>query len=104
MWLSVEQDDRLVLGLFRVVTDLAIPGTPPEVIHHGGVAYRLRDRGGASVTRQGEVPSFSAERCRYFDYQGPGGKLLTVEQWGEVVEASVGEEVAESVLEILPGS
>jgi hypothetical protein len=104
VWLSVEQDERLVVGLFRVVSDLPITGTPPEVITYQGVDYRLRDRGGASMTRQGEVPSYTQERCRYFDYAGPGGKLLTVEQWGEVVAVAVGEEIRESILTILPGS
>jgi hypothetical protein len=105
-WLAVEQDDRLIVALYQQVpaTDLLLGASPPETVSYQGIQYRLDERGSANMTRQGEVGQRNAERCRYFDYVGQGGRLLSVEYWGETPEVCVGEEIREASLEILPGS
>lgn len=103
VWLAVEDDDELETAFFRMVDDLSFTSRPPEEILYEGVRYRQQERGTAQVTKHGKTGKKSAGTVKYFEYEAPGGKYLSVEQWGENFEVSVGEEIRPSNLEILPG-
>lgn len=103
IYLCVEDDDRLELTLWRQI-DLHVPESgPPESVVHDGDRYRCVERGEASVTREGKTGRKSGLTCRYWDYEGPGDKLVGVERWGQSYETWAGEEVPEGRLDILPG-
>lgn len=105
IWLSVEDDDRLEVGLFRVVKDLKFTERPPEYINYDGDRFELEEYGRARATRQGKTGFKNAGSVKYFEYEGPGGRMLSVEQWGDggSYEVSVGETIRPEALEILPG-
>ena len=83
VWLSVEDSDRLEVAMFREVEDLKFTSKPPEFIEYEGHRYQLEEWGRAKVTRVGQTGTRSGMNCTYFDYEAPGGRLLSVEQWGE---------------------
>ena len=104
VWLSVEEDDRLEAGLFRVVEDLKFKSKPPEHIEYDGHRYELEEWGRASVTRVGQTGIKKGMSCTYYEYEAPGDHYLTVEQWGEgEFEVAVGRSVNPTELELLPG-
>jgi len=104
VWLSVEEDDRLEAYLFREVTDLKIKGQPGEYITYEGDEYELEERGRASVTRHGRTGKKNAGSTKYFEYEAPGEKYMTVEQWGEGdFEVWIAEGIRRHTIVILPG-
>lgn len=106
VWLSVEEDDRLEAALYRTVTDLTFSSKPPEFVEYEGERFELEEWGRAKVTRIGETGDKRGGTLSvtYYDYEAPGGRLLSVEQWGEgEYEVSVGESIRPNELEILPG-
>ena len=52
----------------------------------------------------GETATKRGKQCTYFEYKAPGGKSLSVEEWGEgSYEVLLGEEALAHAFEILPG-
>jgi len=104
VWLSVEDKDGLVAGLSRAVDELSFTSRPPELITHGGHKYQLEKWGKAEVVQVGETATKRGKQCTYFEYKAPGGKSLSVEEWGEgSYEVLLGEEALAHAFEILPG-
>jgi hypothetical protein len=102
-YLCVEDDDRLEVSLWREI-DVHIPEAgPPEEIVFDGDRYRCVERGEADVTRDGKTGRKTGMSCRYWDYEGAGGKLLGVERWGGAYETWSGKELEEGRYDILPG-
>ena len=103
-WLSVEEDDMLELGLYQVVKDLPLMQNPREFLEYNGVRFRLEEHGAARMRREGRTAGRTATNCRYWDYQaGDGEILLSVEQWGQSYEVSLGRKIDEAAVDILPG-
>jgi len=104
VWLSVEEDDRLSVAMFREVEDLKFTSKPPEYIDYDGERYQLEEWGRAKVTRTGQTGTRQAGSVTYYDYEAPGGELLSVEQWGEgSFEVTKGQSMRPNEFEILPG-
>ncbi len=103
-WLSAEDDDRLELSLWEEVEDLHISDTPPErEIQYMGLTFFMSGAGTARVSRQGRTGAKSALSVDYFDYKSDGAEMLSVENWGNSIEVSLGRAIDPIDLEILPG-
>ncbi|MBD2103630.1 DUF4178 domain-containing protein [Leptolyngbya sp. FACHB-261] len=102
-WLSVEEDDQLEVCWLEPISDLEISSTPPQKLTFGGEAYTCREAGSAKMTPSSKTLNRKAQRCQYFDYNGPGNKVLSVEVWDGKVEVTAGERISPTLLTILPG-
>ena len=102
-YLSVEDDDELEVALWREIQFDVPSSGPPESLVWEGDKYRCAERGEASVTRDGKTGRKSGLTCKYWDYEGPGGKMVGIEQWGGGYEVWSGEELEEGRYDILPG-
>lgn len=110
-WLSVEEDDFLVVSILEPTKDLELTSEPPEELFFadGGkegllLNYQRVGSGKARMTR-----SLSASGrtqvldCQYFDYEGPAERVLSVENWNGEWEVTAGQKVSPRALNILPG-
>lgn len=102
-WLSVEEDDWVTVSLLTSVTNLEVSGTPPQEIVYEGIPYRCVESGTAAMSREGNPRRPNVERCRYFDYEGPDKRVLSIEDWSGDIEVTVGTIIAPKSLTILPG-
>lgn len=102
-WLTVEEDDRVTVLWLETVTHLDISGFPPKQIQVEGTTYRQIETGIATMTRLGTTLNRRSQTCRYFDYAGPDGRALSVEDWQGDVEVALGYQIRPSVLALLPG-
>ncbi len=106
-WLSVEEDDRVVVCWLEPVTDLAVvldrAGNPPPTLVFQGETYRCTESGQATMRRTGTTLNRQAEACRFYDYEGPSGRVLSVEVWDGTVEVTAGRTIHPRSLSLLPG-
>jgi hypothetical protein len=103
-WLSVEEDDRVEVSITHPTRSLDIRETPPpDFLVFEGDNYRRIESGTARMSRTGRLRRPEGEECRYFDYQGPNDKVLSIEDWGGEIEVSVGETIRPSSLTLMPG-
>ena len=102
-WLSVEEDDWVTVSLLTPVQNLEVSGTPPQELAYEGNLYRCTESGNAQMQREGNLRRPNVEQCRYFDYEGPDKKVLSIEDWDGDIEVTVGNIIAPKALTILPG-
>ena len=102
-WLSVEEDDLVTVALLAPVTSLDVSLDPPQELTFEGQTYRCIESGVAQMRRQGNPRRPDVEQCRYFDYRGPGDRVLSIEDWDGDVEVTAGEVIPPRSLIILPG-
>ena len=102
-WLAVEEDDRVDVQLLETVTSIDISADPPQELTVEGRVYRLVDSGTARMSRKGRLDRPNAETCRYYDYDGPDNKVLSIEDWDGDIEVTVGDRISPRSLTILPG-
>lgn len=102
-WLSVEEDDLVEVALSAPAREVEVENPPPKEIRVQGVTYRCVDSGEARMTRIGRTGIRRAEACRFYDYEGPDGQVLSVEDWDGDVEVTLGEEISPGSLRLLPG-
>lgn len=102
-WLSVEEDDVVEVALLEVTTALEVGTNPPPELTFDNETYRHKGSGIAQMTRKGSTLNRNAERCQYFDYQGPDHKILSIENWDGDIEVTIGQKIHPSVLTLLPG-
>lgn len=103
-WLSVEEDDRVEVAITETTRSLDVRETPPpEFLVFEGESYRCIESGTARMTREGRLNRPDGEQCRYYDYEGPANKVLSVEDWGGEIEVSVGESIRPTSVTLLPG-
>jgi len=94
------------------IADIDISGYPPETMVAGGTRYNLDSRGTATAKAAGQTDVVggkgldpdSVHRCRWWRYEGTGGKCLILEQWGDSFRTLRGESIRMSDLELMPGS
>ncbi|MGD1849570.1 MAG: DUF4178 domain-containing protein [Cyanophyceae cyanobacterium] len=103
LWLSVEEDDYLETCMLDPVKDLDISGEPPQQLTYQGNEYRLDEASEANMTRLTSTGQRTSEKCKYYDYEGPDGLVLSIEDWGGQREISAGKSVPPRSLTILPG-
>ncbi|MBP3040105.1 DUF4178 domain-containing protein [Bacillaceae bacterium Marseille-Q3522] len=104
LWLSVEMDDELELGIYEKV-NFPLREPIPKKLELGGVTYYLDESGTAEVRGKGRSENVDGARCRYFDfYDVEDEKYLSIEIWGSEVEVSTGYGIEEYELKIIAGS
>lgn len=102
-FLAVEEDDILETAILDPVKDLDISGEPPQQLTYQGNEYRLEEASTATMTRLTSTGQRTAETCNYYDYEGPDGLVLSIEEWGGQREITAGKSVPPRSLTILPG-
>lgn len=103
-WLSVEEDDRLIVSLLEPTKELEITAAPAKTLTFAGETYRQTGSGRARMTRRLRASGQTqALDCRYFDYEAPGQKVLSIENWNGEWEVTAGLSVSPRELRILPG-
>lgn len=79
-WLSVEEDPDLELILYTELPD-ATPDAG-ETVELDGQRYELDEAGSAQFAAEGTTGLDQGGTVRYRDYTGPGGKRLSLEDFG----------------------
>lgn len=102
-WLSVEEDDRVEVCWMETVSNLDVSSKPPERITHNGITYEQTEIGIAKMERIGTTMNKQAQICRYYDYGAADDQRLSVENWNDDIEVSVGRRIHPSSLTLLPG-
>lgn len=103
-WLCVDEDDRVEVALLEPTQQLEVSGEPPKQLNFSGDIYRCVESGVAQMTRTGTTLRRTAERCRYFDYEGSDNQVLSIEEWDGRIEVTVGERINPRMLTLLPGT
>ncbi|MEQ6378649.1 DUF4178 domain-containing protein [Bacillaceae bacterium S4-13-56] len=104
LWLSVEMDDELYVGIYEKVK-MKLSEPLPKKIEHEGVTYYLDENGTARVKGEGQGSNVNDMNCRYFDYCDDGEEqFLSVEIWGSEIEVSYGFSIDEYEIKIIAGS
>ncbi|OMP65953.1 DUF4178 domain-containing protein [Domibacillus epiphyticus] len=104
LWLSVELDDELGVGIYEKIR---IPGLEPgaKKVTHDGRTYYLDEEGRAYVKSEGRSENVHGKNVDYYDYADDLEEhFLSVEVWGGDVEVSYGYEIEEYEVTILAGS
>ncbi|WP_017324420.1 DUF4178 domain-containing protein [Synechococcus sp. PCC 7336] len=102
-WLAVEEDDFVTTALLAPTRDLDVTLPPPKQLSFEGNVYQQVERGTARMTRIGTTGIRRAETCRYYDYEGPDKRLLSIEDWDGDIEVTAGQSVRPDILRLLPG-
>lgn len=104
LWLGVEMDDELELGIYHTVK-LVLEEPIPKKATYGDQEYRMIESGKAYVKGEGRSQNVHGKELKYFDFEdGSGEHFLSVEVWGSEVEVSYGYAIEEYELKILAGS
>lgn len=104
VWLSVELDDELEVGMYETVR---LAGAEPgsKKLTYDGRTYYLEEEGRAYVKAEGRSENVHGKNVDYYDYTEDSGEhFLSVEVWGGDVEVSYGYEIEEYEITILAGS
>ncbi|MGI2328155.1 DUF4178 domain-containing protein [Planococcus sp. YIM B11945] len=104
LWLSVEMDDELEVGMYEKTRLAGIePGA--KKITYKDQAYFLEEQGRAYVRGEGRSQNVNGQEMSYYEYADEAGEsFLSVEDWGGEVEVSHGFEIEEFEVSILAGS
>lgn len=104
IWLSAEMDDELELGVYRKI-QLPVSKPYPKKITHEGKAYHLEESGRARVTGEGRSANLQGGEVEYADYAGSDeADSLSLEAWGNEIEASIGHPIEPYEIKIIAGS
>ncbi|WP_216903294.1 DUF4178 domain-containing protein [Synechococcus sp. CCY 9618] len=110
-WLSVCEDDWLEVGWLEDVPAGELQGLTgdfPPRLRCRGQLYTLKETGRASVTTAARVMNRRLQGCRYGDYEGEDGRMLSLERWDDGVdpgppELSLGRRIDPAAPVLLPG-
>ncbi len=104
IWLSVEMDDELELGIYRNVKE-KISKPIPEEISIDSVTYYKEEHGYAKVTGNGRGSKLDGQEVEYYDFSNEDeSSYLSIEVWGSEVEVSKGYAIEDYEIKILAGS
>ncbi|MBD7938307.1 DUF4178 domain-containing protein [Cytobacillus sp. Sa5YUA1] len=104
LWLSVEMDDELYLGMYKKIK-LPLKEPIAKEIEYDGIIYFLDEKGTAKVTGAGRSENLSGLTCHYFDFADEEEEnFLSIEKWGSELEVSKGYTIEEYELKIIAGS
>jgi len=104
IWLSVEMDDELELGIYEKAT-LKLQEPLPKKIEYNGTTYYQDEFGTAVVKGEGRSQNVDGVQCRYFSYYDDQDETaLSIEIWGNDIEASTGYDIEEYEIKIIAGS
>jgi hypothetical protein len=102
-FLLAEPGQPGIRSLLDEASGLEMPGSPPETIPYRGVSYRMRKRGVATASSQGEVPRLSPGKYEYYRYAAAGRQVLLALRRESDTMMFTGEELMPGTLEVLPG-
>jgi len=109
LWLDVEDDDQVNIEItepIKLPPDLTIPhlkAKKPFTLN--GEVFLYDEHGQAEVKIEKEGNSWDSDIVEYWDYYNKDEtKFISIEKWGDEVEASTGHPIKEFELEIYPGS
>ncbi|KAB7704775.1 DUF4178 domain-containing protein [Bacillus aerolatus] len=104
LWLGVEMDDELELGIYQAIK-LPLEEPIPKKVTYEGQEYRMAESGKAYVKGEGRSQNVHGKELKYFDFEDDSEEhFLSVEVWGSEVEVSYGYAIEEYELKILAGS
>ncbi|KIL44326.1 DUF4178 domain-containing protein [Jeotgalibacillus soli] len=104
IWLSVEMDDELELGIYEK-SKLKVQEPIPKKLELDGVTYYQDETGTATVRGEGRSQNVDGVKCRYYSfYDEEEEKYLSLEIWGSEIEASTGFGIEEYEIKIIAGS
>lgn len=103
-WLSVEEDDLLEVQWLEPTNALEIESKPPKELTFEGEVFRCVSSGVALMKRTGNLQRRQSEKCHYYDYQGSGDRVLSIEDWDGEIEVTIGQSIRPSSLSLFPGS
>lgn len=104
IWLGVEDDDGLCLSIYEEIPweETQNPGKRATA---QGREFLLEESGSASVTITSSYQGSRGLKVQYWDYEndddGPE-TYLSVERWGNEIEASIGRPVKQYLVKIYP--
>ena len=101
LWLDAEDDDQLEVAVSRPIRlPLSLP-LPDELVYEGR-RYQLDEHGQARVLVESEDSAPHHSQVEYWDYcDNSENHFLSVERWGEELEASLGQSIEPYELTIL---
>lgn len=103
LWLSVEMDDELYVGMYKKTT-LKLNDPFPKKLEHEGIKYELDESGTAQVRGVGRGKNVNNMNCRYIDYCDEEEEhFLSVEVWGSEVEVSYGYAIKDYEIKVIAG-
>ena len=104
IWLSVEMDDELEVGIYEKIRIPGLEAGTKQVMYDGRTYY-LEEQGRAYVTSEGRSQNVNGAEMNYYEYVDESGEsFLSVEVWGGEVEVSKGYEIEEYEITILAAS
>lgn len=102
IWLGVDDDDGIEVGVYREI-DLDLEEPIPRQVSHEGLTFKLEEKGSAQVVSRTEYAGNRPVNVYYWDFESTDGdKYLSVEKWGNEIEASVGYSVKPYEIKIFP--
>jgi hypothetical protein len=110
-WLCVCEDDWLEVSWLEEAPARELEGLTadfPDRLRCRGQLYDLKETGRATVTAAGRVMNRRLRGCRYGDYEGADGLVLSLERWEEgeasgPPEVSLGRRIDPADPVLLPG-
>ena len=105
IWLSVEQDDELIMGVFERIKS-PVEEKPPKQLEHNGIRFEREEAGEAIISAvSGQVGAAVGHKVRYFDYcDAEEEHFFSIEEWDGDWEASYGFDVDPYELQFMAGS
>ncbi|WP_026487129.1 DUF4178 domain-containing protein [Caldanaerobius polysaccharolyticus] len=103
LWLGVDDDDGVKLAIYEEVYDLNVDGFP-RTVSYKGIEYKRVEMGDAHVVARSDYAGDRVVNVRYADYVSVDGKkYLSLEEWNNEYEASIGYPIKQFQIKILPG-
>lgn len=105
LWLGVEQDDILEVGIYKSVK-LDLGEKPPKKINYEGKVFYLDEASSATIIAvEGQAGAVEGQQVYYWEYEDESEEYaLSVEMWGGDLEVSYGYYVHPRELSIMAGS
>lgn len=104
IWLSVEQDDDLELGIFKKIK---MPlDKPKQRITYEDITYQLDEASTARITIvEGQVGARVGNQVKYWDYcDDDEERFLSIEEWDGDLEFSCGYAIDKHEINFMAGS
>ena len=104
IWLSAEMDDELELGIYKKV-QLPVSKPYPKEVTYENKTYYLEESGTARVIGEGRSSNLQGTETNYADYTDPdAANYISLESWGNEIEASHGYPIEAYEIKIMAGS
>ena len=104
IWLAVEMDDSLELGIYKTIA-LPVQKPFPKQLNYEGVTYYLDEYGEARVVGEGRSRNINGRVMEYAEYYDEEEEqFISLEDWGSEIEASIGYEIEDFEVKIIAGS